>query len=226
MSDYPVPPAIAKIAPDGKLTPRQKRRFLIDMSLRKQKPGTGSSHEFMRSRTALYEWPDLREILQDIPWVIIGDVATRAYMPERVTKDLDVLISRTDGEKAVILLQEAGYKVISRLAVPGYLLQAPGGTEMDVLFGDYAWLDEALANPESDPAGYPVIGLPYLILLKLAANRARDVGDMTTMLGWASEDEQDKVREIIARYSPEDSDDLESLIYLGKLETEMPKGEE
>jgi hypothetical protein len=160
MSDLHVPPAIAKIAPDGKLTPRQKRRFLIDMSLRKQKPGTGSSHEFMRRRTATY------------------------------------------------------------------LLQAPDGTELDVLFGNYPWLEDALANPDRDAANYPVISLPYLILLKLEANRGRDVGDMTTMLGWASEEALATVREIIARYSPEDSDDLESLIYLGKLETESPTDED
>ena len=64
MDNLPVPPAIAKIAPDGKLTPRQKRRFLIDMSLRKQKPGTGNSHEFMRRRTATYllQAPDGTEL--------------------------------------------------------------------------------------------------------------------------------------------------------------------
>ncbi|PJH75204.1 MAG: hypothetical protein CO064_07885, partial [Anaerolineae bacterium CG_4_9_14_0_8_um_filter_58_9] len=82
----PIPPAIARIAPDGNLTPRQKRRFLIGMSLRRQKPGAGSGHDFMRRRTADILWPDLREILHDIPWVIVGGVATRAYMPERVTR--------------------------------------------------------------------------------------------------------------------------------------------
>lgn len=45
MTNQPIPPAIANIAPDGKLTPRQVRRLLIDMSLRKQKPGTGSSDD-------------------------------------------------------------------------------------------------------------------------------------------------------------------------------------
>ncbi len=226
MSDLPVPPAIAKIAPDGKLTPRQKRRFLIEMSLRKQKPGIGSSHEFMRRRTATVKWPDLQHILQPIRWAIIGAVATRAYMPERVTKDLDILVAAADGQEAISLLQEAGFKVISRLAVPGYLLQAPDGTELDVLFGNYPWLEEALANPDRDAANYPVISLPYLILLKLESIKAQDMADMATMLGWTSEEAQAEVREIIARYSPEDSDDLESPIYLGKLETEMPTDEE
>ena len=83
-----IPPAIAKIAPDGNLSPRQKRRLLIKMSLRKQKPGTGSADVFLRKRTAMNPWPDLRDILQGIPWVVTGGVATRAYMPERMTTGL------------------------------------------------------------------------------------------------------------------------------------------
>ena len=38
-------------------------------------------------------WPDLRQVLTGIPWVVVGGVATRAYMPERATKDLDILVS-------------------------------------------------------------------------------------------------------------------------------------
>ena len=174
----------------------------------------------------MYEWPDLRDILQPIRWAIIGGVATRAYMPERVTKDLDILVAAADGQKAISLLQEAGFKVISRLAVPGYLLQAPDGTELDVLFGNFPWLEEGLANPDRDAANYPVISLPYLILLKLESIKAQDMADMATMLGWTSEEVQAEVREIIVRYSPEDSDDLESLIYLGKMETESPTDED
>ncbi len=79
----PIPPAIARVAPDGNLTPRQRRRFLIEMSLRRQKPGTGSSVEFMQRRTDLNPWPDLREILKDIPWAIAGGVATRACCSNR-----------------------------------------------------------------------------------------------------------------------------------------------
>ncbi len=90
MSDLPVPPAIAKIAPDGNLTPCQVRRFMIEMALKRGKPGTGSSHEFMK--TAMNPWPDLRPILKGIQWAIVGGVATRAYMPERTTKDMDIAV--------------------------------------------------------------------------------------------------------------------------------------
>lgn len=57
MSDVPVPTAIAHIAPDGNLTPRQRRRFMIEMVKRRIRPGTGSSHEFMRRSTTITHGP-------------------------------------------------------------------------------------------------------------------------------------------------------------------------
>jgi hypothetical protein len=217
-----IPPKIAAIAPDGNLTPRQVRRLLIEMSLRKQKPGSGSAHEFLRKRTALNPWPDFREILKGIDWVIIGGVATRAYMPERMTKDMDILVSRSDGEEVIARLQQAGYTVLSRLAVPGYLMRSPEGREIDVLFGKQKWLREALVHPERDPAGYPVIGFSYLILLKITAARPQDWADVSRMTGLASEDQLNEARAVVARYSPEDSEDLEALILLGQRELETP----
>ena len=45
----------------------------------------------------MHPWPDLRELLGGLDWVIVGGVATRAYMPERMTNDLDILIRASDG---------------------------------------------------------------------------------------------------------------------------------
>src|SRR3990172_2937321 len=167
MNKLPIPPAIARIAPDGNLTPRQLRRFMIDMVKRNGKPGTGSSHEFMRRRTAMNPWPDLRPILKGFDWAIVGGVATRAYMPERMTKDLDILAHQNDKDAILARLQQAGYQIIEHLAIPGYSIRSPEGIEVDVLFGDDTWLQDALRQPVLDPAGYPVISLPYLILLKM-----------------------------------------------------------
>jgi hypothetical protein len=213
-----IPPAIAKIAPDGNLTPRQKRRFMIDMVKRNGKPGTGSSHEFMRRRTAMNPWPDLRPILKGIEWAIVGGVATRAYMPERMTKDLDILVHQNDKDAVLARLQQAGYQMIEHLAIPGYSLRSPEGIEVDVLFSDDTWLQDALRQPVLDPAGYPVISLPYLILLKMGAQRTQDWADVSRMLGLATDAELDAVRAVVARYTPDDSEDLESLIFIGKQE--------
>jgi hypothetical protein len=170
----------------------------------------------------MHPWPDFRSIFSGLDWVIIGGVATRAYMPERLTKDLDILVRAADGPEVIERLKQAGYNAVSRLAVPGYLMRSPDGIEVGVLFGRYPWLAEAFAQVRYDQAGYPVISLPFLILLKLAANRGRDVGDMTTMLGWASAEDLNQVRAVVARYSPEDSADLESLIFIGQKERELP----
>jgi hypothetical protein len=70
--------------------------------------------------------------MKGIPWVIVGGVATRAYMPERMTKDLDILVRKSDEDEVVQRLKIAGYTKISELAVPGYLFHAPDGTEVDL----------------------------------------------------------------------------------------------
>lgn len=163
-------------------------------------------------------WPDLRPILKGIDWAIVGGVATRAYMPERMTKDLDILAHQNDESAILEKLQQAGYQLLERLAIPGYALRSPDGIEVDVLFGQDAWLKEALSQPILDPAGYPVIGLPYLILLKMGAQRTQDWADVSRMLGLASDSELDDVRAVVAKYTPEDSEDLESLIFIGKQE--------
>ena len=59
-------------------------------------------------------WPDLRPILKGIQWAMIGGVATRAYMAERATKDMDIVVHERDGEATIKKLQDAGYKIVSR----------------------------------------------------------------------------------------------------------------
>jgi hypothetical protein len=132
-----VPARVAAIAPNGQLTPRQRRRLLLDLSRRKQKPGTGSSLAFMERRTAVNPWPDLRELLTGLDWVIVGGVATRAYMPERMTNDLAILVRSSDSPLVLDRLSQAGYERVSTPAIPGYLLRSPQGIELDVLIGEY-----------------------------------------------------------------------------------------
>ncbi|MBA3533509.1 MAG: hypothetical protein H0T73_16445, partial [Ardenticatenales bacterium] len=94
----------------------------------------------------------------------------------------------------------------------------PERMEVDLLWGSAPWVKEALAHPRQDGAGYPVLDLPYLILMKIEASRAVDFGELTRMLGLASDEELGRVREVIKKYASDAVDDLESLIYLGKLE--------
>lgn len=167
-------------------------------------------------------WPDLRAVLQGIPWAITGAVATRAYMPERLTRDLDILVRREDEELVKERLVAAGYALGSPLTIGGFVARSPEGTEIDVILGEQSWLVEALADVREDQAGFPVLGLPYLVLAKLAASRALDIGDLSRMLGQASDEELAEVRAVAARYAPAEMEDLESLIYLGRLEMGGP----
>jgi len=58
--------------------------------------------------------------------------------------------------------------------------------------------------------------------MKMAAMRAQDWADISRMLGLASDEVLNEVRAVVAHYSPEDSGDLESLIFIGQKEREQP----
>lgn len=139
-------------------------------------------------------------------------------MPERMTRDFDILVHHHDGDAALARLKEAGYQVASELSIPGYMLNAPDGTEIDLLLIPFEWLDDALQPDRTDAAGYPVLGLPYLVLMKMETSRPQDLGDLSRMLGLAEEDDLEQVRAAVSRYMPDAAEDLESLIYLGRLE--------
>jgi hypothetical protein len=69
-------------------------------------------------------------------------------------------------------------------------------------------------------ADLPVLGLPYLVLIKLTAMRSQDWADVSRMLGLATEADLEEVRDVVRRYSPEDVEDLEALIMLGQREVQ------
>jgi hypothetical protein len=110
--------------------------------------------------------------------------------------------------------------VATRALIPERMTQ--DDVEVDLLLGDQPWLDGALAQPTTDPADYPVLDLPYLALLKLAASRTQDLADIAQMLGWADEEQLTAVRAVVERYAPADSEDLEALIFLGQQERQSP----
>ena len=139
-------------------------------------------------------------------------------MPERMTRDFDILVHHQDGDIALARLKEAGYQLASELSIPGYMLNAPDGTEIDLRLIPFPWIDEALNPGRTDAAGYPVLDLPYLVLMKMETSRAQDLADLSKMLGLAAEEDLERIRQIIARHMPAAVDDLESLIYLGGLE--------
>lgn len=201
--------------------PLIRRRLIIDFALRRAKPGSGSERDFLVSRSwraVALEWLEV-----DTRFVIVGAVATALYMPRRATMDLDVLVLPEDARAFHGALRRSGYALRGPLAFGGTTWVAPGGRVLDVLESDEPWARAAVEQPNLSPAGEPVIGLPYLVLMKLAASRPQDVADASRMLGAADEAALNQVREVVQRYRPMDAEDLESLVHLGRLEFKAPE---
>lgn len=166
-------------------------------------------------------WPDLSEFLgAAVRWAVVGAVATRMYMPERVTHDLDIAIAAGEGTDARNKLAAAGFRCEGELAIGGSTWVSPAGWRVDVLEASDPWIGEALAAAQNnrDPQGLPVLPLKYLVLMKFQSGRVQDLADVTRMLGLAGETDLNGIRALFARFSPDEVEDLESLIRLGKLE--------
>jgi hypothetical protein len=195
-----------------------RRRQFLNLVRKRVRPGTGSGEAFLNRRTWTYSVTNLNEIVKQVPFVIVGGVATRLYMPERMTLDLNILVKLEDAPLAYEDLERAGSQKNGELSIPGSQWILSDGTSLDVLESGDAWAKEALARPNYTPDGLPAIALPYLVLMKLLASRSQDLADISRMLGGATDVERDRVRQIVARYVPSTTEDLESLIVLGELE--------
>lgn len=198
----------------------QKRKIFLSLVKKRVQPGSGSSFDFLHKRTWSYSVSNLNLILTQAPFVVVGGVATRLYMPERMTLDLDILIKAEDARKIYQDLANAGGQKIGILNIPGSQWQLPDNTSLDVLEADDEWVAEAVSNPNYAPDGLPIINLPYLILMKLSASRTQDLADVSRMLGLAEETQLIQIRAIVKQYLANAEEDLESLIILGKLEIE------
>ncbi|MCL1491741.1 MAG: hypothetical protein M1G31_13465 [Pseudanabaena sp. Salubria-1] len=196
----------------------QKRKFFLGLAIKRAKPGSGSSLTFLQKRTWSYPVNSLQSVLKSAPFVVVGGVATRLYMPERMTLDIDILIKANDKNLIYQDLINAQAKKIGELSIAGSQWQLSDNTALDVLEAEDDWVDAALSKPNYSPDKIPVIALPYLVLMKLSASRTQDLADVSRMLGLASEKDLSEVRQVIALYLPTATEDLDSLIALGKLE--------
>ncbi|MBI4330608.1 MAG: hypothetical protein HY673_04955 [Chloroflexi bacterium] len=202
------------------LAKKEIRKLVISLAKRRQRPGTGSALAFLRQRTTMVDWPNLSVILHPMPWAVTGGVATRLYMPERVTQDLDIIIRQEDDTEARQRLAKAGFKYQGELSIGGSQWLSPDQTRVEVIESSEPWLELSLqeARDNLDAQGLPVLPLPYLVLLKFRAGRVQDLADVTRMLGQADEKSLEGVRRLFSRFAPDDMEDLESLITLGQLE--------
>jgi len=198
----------------------QRRKLYINISRRKLRAGQGSSPAFLAQRTTDMIWTDLTAILTPIHYAVVGGVATRLYMPERFTKDMDVIVATSNAVPVRAKLTQAGFQYQADLAlVRGSTWLAPNGQEIDVLEGEEVWWSEALAEAQTnlDGQGLPVVPLRYLVLMKYQSGRAQDLADIERMLGQSNDSQLTAIRALFQKQLPNDVEDLESLIELGKL---------
>ena len=166
-------------------------------------------------------WPDLSRFLTPIQWAVVGAAATRLYMPERATRDLDIAILSKDAAHARQKLLEGGFTHQVDLSIGGSTWRMPDGQMVDIIEGHDPWWPEAMTEAQSnrDAQGLPILPLHYLVLMKFQSGRVLDIADVTRMLGQADGASLDAVRTLFKQYAPSDLPDLESLIALGKLES-------
>ncbi len=163
-------------------------------------------------------------MLKDIAYAVVGGVATRMYMPERTTADIDLLVEPANFERAICQLVENGYArkkqalefSDTRLGLMGQRLAAD--RPVDVLTSTQSWIHDAVASVRWENETLPIVDLSYLVALKLDASRSVDQGDLSRMLGFASTEDLDRVRSVVRHLLPSDADDLEQYILLGRYE--------
>lgn len=189
---------------------------LITIAMRRAQPGTGSSAAFLQRRTAMLAVPDLSFL--SIPWVLVEGLAIRAYAPERMTQDVDILIAAHDEGAARAAFQAASYRLVGTLSIGGFTVDSGDEASIDVILGTADWVAAALRQPGRDIAGYPVIPRPYLILMKLESGRSVDMGDLSRLLGSATSAERREIRTIVGRYRPDLLEDYDALVVLADLE--------
>lgn len=97
--------------------------IFLQLALRRAARGTGSSELFLSRRTAVQPIPNLFQVLGSIPWVLVGGLALRAYAPERMTLDVDILIHERDTHKARDAFIQAGYTLTGLLTSGGFSVQ-------------------------------------------------------------------------------------------------------
>ena len=159
-----------------------------------------------------------------IPFGVAGGLAANNYMPPRNTEDLDLAVRLADLEAAGQAIAMLGWQYLQPLALYGGLegtaWKDADDNELDLIGVPGHLGEKAVAEAQGNrlTAGLPTITLPYLVTLKMIAARAVDTGDLARMLGRADEGTIARTRTVVRRFLPDEMDELEQFILLGRLE--------
>jgi hypothetical protein len=178
-----------------------------------------SPHKIHRLNPMLLSSTALKSLLpQNLRYVIVGGIAAAYYQPARFTEDIDLMVLAEVSTTVEQALSQAGWTQLGIISFGGSSWQSPNGELIDLLHApDQSWVSAALDFPITTPDGLPVIDLPYLLILKLAATRAVDISDIVGMLQQANEPEKQRIRQVIAVHRNdllEDFDQFEAIAQL------------
>ncbi|MEO6913179.1 MAG: hypothetical protein ABI182_04055 [Candidatus Baltobacteraceae bacterium] len=115
------------------------------------------------------------EIFGDIPVVVVGGVATRAYAPDRHTKDIGFLVAHERYQDALQRLNEPACQRTGALFFPNTSLSTARRVKkvesrsMSLQPTNCGRMK--LYHKVYDQTGIRVIALPYLVLMKLDSAR-------------------------------------------------------
>lgn len=125
----------------------------------------------------------------EVPYEVIGGLAVAAWVsrvdPEAVrgTRDVDLVIRRSDLDRARIALEEAGFLFRKVMGISMFLdrekPRVRGGVhllfEKEKVRGEYAYPVPALAeDPPRSAQGFRIAPLESLVLMKLTSFRRKD----------------------------------------------------
>ena len=200
---------------------------LLHMALRRAARGTGSQTGLLYERRASVQpIPDLASVLGSLRWALVGGMALRAYAPERMTLDVDIIMHERDARAAREAFVDARYEIVGELSIGGFTArEAPDEMPVDVITRGDPWLEGVLAEPHLDDDGHPILPRPYLTLLKLQAGRTQDLADVQRLLAATPPAERVSTRRLVEAYAPDLTEDYDALIALADLEFGPPREE-
>jgi hypothetical protein len=205
---------------------RDRRRFYLERGLRKRPIGSGSDLDALMQHERAKLCIDMESLFGDVPAVVVGGVATRAYSPERRTEDIDVLVEHARYPEAGRRLESLGWRSMRELFFPNASLGLYGtawlkdGVRLDLISTPQHWAVEALAEEAYDQTGLRVVSLPFLVLMKIDSARGIDQGDLTRMLGRLDEAGIERIVRIVERHhrDPHAAEDVRQYAELGAME--------
>ncbi|TAM73636.1 hypothetical protein EPN44_13155 [bacterium] len=163
----------------------------------------------------------LDDLFGGLPVMVVGGVATRAYAPERQTKDIDVMVEHERFAEATSTLAADGWKKNIDLPFPNASLG------LDIISTDQEWGREAFGAASAfDTTGLRVIPLAYLTLMKIDSARGIDQGDLTRMLGRLDNEQIEAIAAIVDRHAhdPQAAEDVRQYAALGRMEWDSHRG--